>query len=66
MQKEFTGVSASSDVDEEEEEIEFDENDVEPARIIRSKEGELTELNGKIQETCCSMWRTRSLPINLI
>lgn len=44
---EFTGVSASSDVDEEEEEIEFDENDVEPARIIRSKEGELTELNGE-------------------
>lgn len=44
---EFTGVSASSGTEEEEEGIEFDESDVEPARIVRSKEGELTELNGE-------------------
>lgn len=31
----------------EDEEIEFDENDVEPAEIVRSKEGELTELNAE-------------------
>lgn len=36
----------SSD-DGEEEEIEFDENDVEPAIILRSKAGELTELNAE-------------------
>ena len=32
---------------EEEEELEFDENDVEPAEIVRSKEGVLTELNAE-------------------
>lgn len=33
--------------DGEDEEIEFDENDVKPAEIVRSKEGELTELNAE-------------------
>lgn len=41
-------VSGAVESDEEdEEEIEFDENDVEPAEIVRSKEGELTELNAE-------------------
>ncbi|MCI8993759.1 MAG: dihydroxyacetone kinase subunit L [Eubacterium sp.] len=33
--------------DDSEEELEFDENDVEPAKIVRSKEGVLTELNAE-------------------
>ena len=33
--------------DGEDEEIEFDENDVEPAAIVRIKDGELTELNAE-------------------
>lgn len=33
--------------DDEEEELEFDEEDVEPVSIVRSKEGVLTELNGE-------------------
>lgn len=33
--------------DSEDEEIEFDENDVEPAEIVRSKEGILSELNAE-------------------
>ena len=33
--------------DGEDEEIEFDENDVEPAEIVRSKDGELAELNAE-------------------
>lgn len=45
---ELTGASYSIDeVEEEEEEPEFDENDVEEAQIVRSKEGELTELNAE-------------------
>lgn len=40
---ELTG-STQLEVPEEEEELEFDENDVEPVEISRSKEGELTEL----------------------
>lgn len=41
---ELTGASYQAEVEEEEEQ-EFDENDVEEAVIVRSKEGELTELN---------------------
>lgn len=41
---ELTGASYQVEV-EEEDEPEFDENDVEEAEIVRSKEGELTELN---------------------
>ncbi len=41
-----TGEIASAD-DAEEDEIEFDEADVEPAEIVRSKEGALTELNAE-------------------
>lgn len=33
--------------DSEDEEIEFDENDIEPAEIVRSKEGVLSELNAE-------------------
>lgn len=36
-----------SEIVEEEEEIEFDETDTEPARIVRSKAGELSELNAE-------------------
>lgn len=43
---ELTGATYQSE-EEEEEEPEFDENDVEEAVIVRSKEGELTELNGE-------------------
>ncbi len=43
---ELTGASYQAS-EEEEEEPEFDENDVEEAVIVRSKEGELTELNGE-------------------
>lgn len=43
---ELTG-TAKLDVPEEEEELEFDENDVEPAEIVRSKEGVLTELSAE-------------------
>ncbi len=43
---EFTGASQLSEVDEEEE-LEFDENDVEEAEIVRSKEGELSELGAE-------------------
>lgn len=40
------GISGGEDASsEKEEEPEFDETDVEAARIVRSKEGELTELN---------------------
>lgn len=45
---ELTGAGIAPDEDsskEEEEEPEFDETDVEAARIVRSKEGELKELN---------------------
>ena len=41
---ELTGASNTEEV-EDEEEIEFDENDVEAAEITRSKEGVLSELN---------------------
>lgn len=44
---ELTGAAPIVDDEEEEEELEFDENDVEPAEIVRSKEGELTELNAE-------------------
>ena len=44
---EFTGTSSLTDAEEDEEEPEFDENDVEEAEIVRSKEGELTELNAE-------------------
>lgn len=44
---ELTGAAPIVDNGEEEEELEFDENDVEPAEIVRSKEGELTELNAE-------------------
>ncbi|MDO5344665.1 MAG: dihydroxyacetone kinase subunit DhaL [Lachnospiraceae bacterium] len=43
---ELTGAVYSS-AEEEEEEPEFDENDVEEAEIVRSKEGELTALNAE-------------------
>lgn len=36
-----------SKIVEEEEEIEFNETDIEPARIVRSKAGELSELNAE-------------------
>lgn len=42
----FSGIAAVSE-DEEEEEIEFDENDITPANIVRSKEGVLEELNAE-------------------
>lgn len=42
----FTGVAADTP-DEEEDEPEFDESDVEPAKIKRSKEGVLEELNAE-------------------
>lgn len=42
----LTGASYQGDC-ETEEEIEFDKNDVEKAEIIRSKPGELTELNAR-------------------
>lgn len=42
---ELTGASAFTEDVEDEEEIEFDENDVEAAEIIRSREGVLEELN---------------------
>lgn len=44
---ELTGASCQTEDEEEEEEPEFDENDVEEAEIVRSKEGELTELNAE-------------------
>lgn len=44
---ELTGASYQTEDEEEEEEPEFDENDVEEAEIVRSKEGELTELNAE-------------------
>lgn len=44
----FTGVAADLGADEaDEEEPEFDEQDVEPAEIVRSKEGVLEELNAE-------------------
>ncbi len=43
---ELTGNTVSAE-DIEDEEIEFDENDVEPAEIVRSKEGVLEELNAE-------------------
>ena len=44
----FTGVAADLGVDEaDEEEPEFDEQDVEPAEIVRSKEGVLEELSAE-------------------
>lgn len=44
---EFTGTSSFTDAEEDEEEPEFDENDVEEAEIVRSKEGELSELSAE-------------------
>lgn len=44
---ELTGASYQAEDEEEEEEPEFDENDVEEAEIVRSKEGELTELSAE-------------------
>ncbi|MCF2555436.1 dihydroxyacetone kinase subunit DhaL [Faecalicatena contorta] len=44
---EFTGTSSLADAEEDEEEPEFDENDVEEAEIVRSKEGELSELSAE-------------------
>jgi dihydroxyacetone kinase len=44
---EFTGASAAVDEGEEEEEPEFDESDVEPAKIVRSTEGVIEELNAE-------------------
>lgn len=44
----FTGVAADLGADEaDEEEPEFDEQDVEPAEIVRSKEGVMEELNAE-------------------
>ncbi len=43
----FSGAVAGFDEEEDEEEPEFDESDVEPASIVRSKEGVLTELNAE-------------------
>lgn len=43
---ELTGASYQTE-DVEEEEIEFDESDVEPAEIVRSREGALDELNAE-------------------
>ena len=43
----FSGVVKVKEDDDVEEELEFDENDVEPAEIVRSKEGVLTELNAE-------------------
>lgn len=37
--------SVTADINEDEEEIEFDETDVEPAPVVRSKEGVLEQLN---------------------
>lgn len=37
--------SVTADINEDEEEIEFDETDVEPAPVVRSKEGVLEKLN---------------------
>lgn len=44
---ELTGASYQAEDIEEEEEPEFDENDVEEAVIVRSKEGELSELGAE-------------------
>lgn len=44
---ELTGASYQTEDEDEEEEPEFDENDVEEAEIVRSREGELTELNAE-------------------
>lgn len=44
---ELTGASAAAEVEDEEEELEFDEADTEPAEIVRSKEGILEGLNAE-------------------
>lgn len=44
---ELTGATAAAGDADEEEEIEFDENDVEPAKIVRSQDGPLAELSAE-------------------
>lgn len=44
---ELTGAAAAAGDADEEEKIEFDENDVEPAKIVRSQDGPLAELSAE-------------------